>query len=91
MSVLTPRRKAILTAIWRSNGHPPSLRELGRKVGLSANSSVFYELEKLRYRGYVTRVDGQCRTLTLTGKGLWAAQGYELIYLCDQDGIHEVR
>ena len=85
MKVLTPRRRAILEAI-RRNGRSPSLQELGRAVGLSAKSSVFYEIEKLRYHRYVTRDEGQ-RTLTLTDKGLLAAQGFELIYTCDQDGI----
>jgi DNA-binding MarR family transcriptional regulator len=88
--ILTPRRKAILTAIHQGNGHPPSLREVGRKVNL-AQSWVHYHVKKLKYHGYVNQVSGQCRTLTLTSKGLLAAQGYELLYTCDQDGIHEVR
>jgi hypothetical protein len=44
----------------------------------------------LRRGGYLAWANGLCRTLTLTGKGLLAAQGYEFIYACDQDGIHEV-
>ena len=82
---LTPRRKAILTAIWKSNG-PPSLREVGRTVGLLANSSVFYELEKLQYHGYVTWNNGHARTLALTGRGLLAAQGWRELYRVADDG-----
>jgi len=90
VSVLTPRRKAILTEI-RKNGRSPSYRELVRTVGYASLGSVNQALNVLRSGGYLTWVDRLCRTLTLTGKGLLAAQGYELIYLCDQDGIHEVR
>jgi len=90
MSVLTPRRKAILTAIWRGR---PDYRELARTVGLVSPGDVHRHVDILRQGGYVNHGCGAvngCRTLTLTGRGLLAAQGYELIYLCDQDGIHEV-
>lgn len=81
---LTPRRRAILTAIWRSNGRSPSFRELMRAVGLTSKDSMFEQLHKLKRYGYVQFLPSQHRTLTLTGKGLLAAQGYELIYMCEE-------
>ena len=88
MNALSPRWRAILTAIWRGNGRPLNLHELREAVGYSAGTgSIMYPLYALRRGGYIDWVDGQARTLTLTGKGLLAAQGYELIYTCNQDGI----
>ena len=91
MNILSPRRRAILREIWNRKGHCPTFQEVGQAAGLCSTSAIWYDLERLRNRGYVLWADGQARTLTLTGKGLLAAQGFELIYLCDQDGIHEVR
>jgi SOS-response transcriptional repressor LexA len=90
MKVLSPRRKAILREIWRRNGHPPRYSELMRAVGLHSENPIFKHLQVLKRHGYVKTTPGQCRTLTLTDKGLLAAQGYEFIYTCDQNGIHEV-
>ncbi|KKN46070.1 hypothetical protein LCGC14_0676910 [marine sediment metagenome] len=89
MKVLSPRRRAILAEI-RKNGRSPSLKELARQTGLASWHTVYYHLVELRNHGYLTWANGLARTLTLTGKGLLAAQGYELIFTCDQDGIHEV-
>jgi SOS-response transcriptional repressor LexA len=87
--ILTPRRKAILTEIWRSNGL--LYTTIQRAVGLTSKASMHYHLSALRRDGYVSWADGLCRTLTLTGKGLLAAQGFRLLYTCDQDGVYEVR
>jgi len=48
---------------------------------------MFNQLQRLKRDGYVKFVFSEHRTLTLTGKGLLAAQGYRLLYTCDQDGI----
>jgi hypothetical protein len=57
---------------------------------LASTNTVYYHLCALNRAGYVRWAPEKQGTLTLTGKGLLAAQGYELIYACDQDGIHEV-
>jgi len=87
MKVLSPRRLAILREMWRGNEHPPGYRELMRAVGLTSKDSMFNQLQRLKRDGYVKFVFSEHRTLTLTGKGLLAAQGYRLLYTCDQDGI----
>lgn len=93
MNILSPRRRAILREIWRRDGHAPSCRELARVVGYSHDNTgaIDFALRALRRGGYISWTDGLARTLTLTGKGLLAAQGYRLLYTCDQDGIHEIR
>ena len=89
--ILTPRRKAILAEIRRGNGHPPSVRDLMQATLYRSSSGMQVHLSALRRHGYLEFDPFRARTLTLTGRGLLAAQGYELIYTCDQDGIHEVR
>ena len=88
---LTPRRKAILAEIRKSNGRSPSYRDLMQATLYRSSSGMQVHLNALRRHGYLEFDPFQARTLTLTGKGLLAAQGYELAYLCDQDGIREVR
>lgn len=74
---LTPRRRAILRALWRRNGKAPTYRELARAAGYLhyATGSIEPELDRLSADGYLTRTAGRARTLRLTGKGLLAAQG----------------
>ena len=83
MKVLSPRRRAILEAIWRGR---PDFRELARTVGLVSSGDVHRHIDILKRGGYVNQGYG-CRALTLTDKGLLAAWGFELLYTCDQDGI----
>ncbi len=86
MNVLSPRRRAILREIWQNR---PSRRELARVAGYSHDNTgaIDFPLRALRRDGYLTWADGQARTLTLTGKGLLAAQGFELLYTCDESGV----
>lgn len=71
----------------RKNGIRPSTRELANMTGV-AKSTLYYDTLALKRRGLIKGVPRQARTLTLTGKGLLASQGYELIYTCDEEGIH---
>ncbi len=85
---LTPRRKAILTEIWRSNGL--LYTTIQQAVGLTSKASMHYHLSALRQDGYVSWADGLCRTLTLTGRGLLAAQGWRCLYRVLEDGSIEM-
>ncbi|KKL12394.1 hypothetical protein LCGC14_2536230 [marine sediment metagenome] len=87
MKVLSPRRRAILREIWRGKGRSPSLKELMQAAKLCSHHTIFHHIRVLRRDGYVTFAPGLARTLTLTDKGLLAAQGFELIYVCDENGI----
>lgn len=62
---LTPLRRKIIGFIGeslRSNGYPPSLREIGEAAGLASTSSVAYQMSVLQATGYVSREPGRPRT-----------------------------
>lgn len=57
-SDLSERQKEILEYIKdqiRTNGYPPSVREIGRAVGLSSSSTVHAHLVKLEQKGYIRK------------------------------------
>ncbi len=85
---LSPRRRAILTALWRNKDS--SHRELAQAVGYadSVTGGVMPHLYRLRQDGYVTWTPSLARTVRLTGKGLLAAQGWFLLYTFDSNGIN---
>lgn len=57
---LTDREKAILEFIVESKrkGITPTVREIGREVGLSSTATVFFYLRKLEEKGYIQRGRG---------------------------------
>lgn len=74
---LTPRQREILEAIKRSlaeRGYPPSVREIGREVGLRSTSTVHGHLKRLRSKGLITwdparpRTIGMPKTAGMTGQ-----------------------
>ncbi|WP_155375471.1 transcriptional repressor LexA [Catellatospora vulcania] len=67
-SKLSERQRRILEVISdgvAGNGYPPTLREIGRAVGLSASSSVAYHLRELEEKGLLQRDRGRPRALRL--------------------------
>ena len=58
----------------RSEGPPPSVREIGVEVGLRSSQTVHHHLGRLEEKGYVARMGRGVTTLLLTGKG-WEAAG----------------
>jgi repressor LexA len=55
---LTPRQLEILNYIkkeLRTKGYPPSVREIGKAVGLSSSSTVHNHLNNLENKGYIKR------------------------------------
>jgi repressor LexA len=55
-------------------GAPPSIREIGRAVGLRSAQTVHHHLGRLEAGGYIRRLSDRSRTPVLTGKG-WEALG----------------
>lgn len=58
MDDLSPRQQAILEfirAFTDENGYPPSIREIGKDVGISSTSVVNYNLNVLEQRSYIER------------------------------------
>ena len=69
---LNKREKAILKFIEkkiREDGYPPSVREIGKAVGLSSTATVHSYLAKLRSKGYIKKEDKKGRTLKLLKGG----------------------
>jgi repressor LexA len=66
---LTPRQQRVLTVIRESlvaRGYPPSMREIGEKVGLTSSSSVAHQLRTLEEKGYIKRDPNRPRALTVS-------------------------
>ena len=66
---LNKREKAILKVIEKqimTHGYPPSVREIGKAVGLSSTATVHGYLNKLEDKGYIKRQDKKGRTLKKT-------------------------
>ena len=67
-NVLNKREKAILKFIEKQineNGYPPSVREIGKAVGLKSTATVHGYLNTLSDRGYIQKESQKGRTLKL--------------------------
>ena len=70
---LNKREKAILKYIEKSikeNGYPPSVREIGKAVGLSSTATVHTYITGLQKKGYIKKEDQKGRTLRVLKGGL---------------------
>lgn len=69
--VLTDKQQRILTTIKESiaqHGYPPTIREIGKAVGISSTSVVNYHLNKLKEQGLLERDDQVSRGLKILGQ-----------------------
>ncbi len=69
---LNKREKAILKFIEKQvdlKGYPPSVREIGKAVGLSSTATVHGYLNKLETKGYIKKESQKGRTLKLLRGG----------------------
>jgi repressor LexA len=84
-SGLTPRQQRVLEVIRESiegRGYPPSMREIGERVGLTSSSSVAHQLRTLEEKGFIKRDPNRPRAMqvfspaeaTETGTGDAAVQ-----------------
>ncbi len=73
MRELTDRQRQVLEAIRQSmmeNGYPPSVREIGERMGLSSSCTVQRHLEALIAKGYLRRVGSKARTIEIVDDSL---------------------
>ncbi|MCX7974094.1 MAG: transcriptional repressor LexA [Candidatus Aminicenantes bacterium] len=59
---LTRRQAKVLEALktfWQEHGYPPTIRELGRLVGIASPSAVLKHLRSLERKGYLDREAGE--------------------------------
>jgi repressor LexA len=70
---LTDRQRLVLEYICSSiddRGYPPTLREIGNKLGIRSTNGVNDHLRALERKGYLTREDMKSRTLRPTQQTL---------------------
>ena len=68
MEKLTDRQKDILEVIKQTiakNGYPPTVREIGAKLGLSSSATTHFHLRKLEEKGYIKKDSSKNRTIEL--------------------------
>jgi repressor LexA len=75
---LNPRQRQILDFLRdhsRDHSYPPTVREIGRAVGLSSSSTVQNHLNTLETRGYITRDPAKSRTVEIVDTEGGRSQG----------------
>jgi len=76
---LNEREKDILLFIEkqvRKEGYPPSVREIGKAVGLSSTATVHGYIKKLKDKGYIAKENQKGRTLKVLKGGKYKNQEY---------------
>jgi repressor LexA len=66
--MLSDKQRQILNTIEnyiKENGYSPSVREIGELVGLRSSSTVHRYLEKLKSKGYISKIGNSPRTLKI--------------------------
>jgi repressor LexA len=77
MKTLSEKQKQILKYISQctiDQGYPPSVREIGKEVGLSSPSTVHAHLKTLRELGYLEKEDHKTRALSVRGGPVMTAR-----------------
>ncbi|MBR6594491.1 MAG: transcriptional repressor LexA [Clostridia bacterium] len=67
---LTDKEKAVLKFIKstiKNNGFAPSVRDICIAVGIKSTSTVHSYIKRLEEKGYISRVDGKSRAITVSG------------------------
>lgn len=68
MENLTERQKEILDVIKKfiaKRGYPPTVREIGKEIGLSSSATTHFHLSKLEEKGLIRKNGSKNRTLEL--------------------------
>ncbi|QGG46730.1 transcriptional repressor LexA [Heliorestis convoluta] len=68
---LTPREKDLyhmLKDFVHAKGYPPSVREIGEKMGWASSSTVHLYLERLEKKGFIRKDPSKPRTIEIIGQ-----------------------
>ena len=68
MDALTKKQERVLKGIYdlaRKRNLPPTVREIGQRLGLSSTCTVYRYLEQLERKGYIKRGQGSARSLEI--------------------------
>src|SRR5580693_7803867 len=94
MQGLTQRQQMVLDYIRQSitdRGYPPTLREIGARMGIRSTNGVNDHLRALERKGYLTREDMKSRALRPTGmQSIPASNELTPVAVSDEDLV-EVR
>lgn len=78
MTALPPRRRDVLAALrdiqTETGGYPPTVRELGERLGMRSTSTVQKHIDQLVRHGFVER-RGARRIITSAGYSALNAKG----------------
>lgn len=75
MAKISTKQLNVLQSIYdllKENGYPPTVREIGDRLGLSSPSTVHGHLDRLSDKGLLDRDSSKTRTLEITPLGLEA-------------------
>ena len=81
---LNPRQRQILDYLRdhsRDHSYPPTVREIGRAVGLSSSSTVQNHLNTLETRGFITRDPAKSRTVEIVNADVSRGHGGNIVHL----------
>lgn len=82
MDKLTPRQEETLTFIKEGiakNGYPPTVREIGKFLGLSSPATIQVHLSNLEDKGYIRKGGNRSRAIELLVKNEFVSQNEEII------------
>ncbi|HHW18083.1 MAG TPA: transcriptional repressor LexA [Firmicutes bacterium] len=82
MEKLTAQQAKVLEVIKesiRETGYPPSVRELGEKLGLKSTATVHNHLRTLERKGYLKRVAQKSRAFNLVGESSENVAGHAIM------------
>ncbi|HEY2511699.1 MAG TPA: transcriptional repressor LexA [Polyangiaceae bacterium] len=88
MQGLTQRQQMVLDYIRQSisdRGYPPTLREIGARMGIRSTNGVNDHLRALERKGYLTREDMKSRALRPTGMATGSGSGGEVTPIAAHD------
>lgn len=88
-----PRQRDVLRYVEAhraSHGHSPTVREIGRELGITSNNGVVAHLKALARKGLVQWVPHRARTLSVTPSGLrWLALLVLVLAGCSNETLGE--
>ncbi|MDD2203231.1 MAG: transcriptional repressor LexA [Bacilli bacterium] len=82
MEKLTTRQEETLKFIKEeiaSNGYPPTVREIGKFLGLSSPATIQVHLSNLENKGYIKKENNKSRAIELLVKNEYANQNDEIV------------
>ena len=91
MEKLTKREEEILNTIKKElakNKYPPSIREIGKEVGLKISETIYFHINKLIEKGYLKKEKDKKRSLKLLVDNEYEEKNNEIKILNNNNSIN---